>query len=142
MLSLLCFTITSQAQIKTEKIDFTKMSGRGIEVKNIDRPGVILLFDGGEAQYVPAFYDKKNNEEAALRMYYGNILTVKGKQSKIKEIHFKFATKAKTKLTTLKVIPKGMMSLKRIKKDIDTRVRDKKRLEKVGNLVKNSYLYR
>ena len=25
---------------------------------------------------------------------------------------------------------------------IDTRVRDKKRLEKVGNLVKNSYLYR
>ena len=24
----------------------------------------------------------------------------------------------------------------------DTRVRDKKRLEKVGNLVKNSYLYR
>ena len=26
--------------------------------------------------------------------------------------------------------------------NIDTRVRDKKRLEKVGNLVKNSYLYR
>ena len=25
---------------------------------------------------------------------------------------------------------------------INTRVRDKKRLEKVGNLVKNSYLYR
>lgn len=119
MFSLLCFTITSQAQIKTEKIDFTKMSGRGIEVKNIDRPGVILLFDGGEAQYVPAFYDKKYNEEAALRMYYGNILTVKGKQSKIKEIHFKFATKAKTKLTTLKVIPEDMMSLKRIKRDID-----------------------
>ena len=119
MFSLLCFTITSQAQTKTEKIDFTGMSGRGIEVKKIERSGVILLFDGGGAQYVPAFYDKKNNEEAALRMYYGNILTVKGKQSKIKEIHFKFATKAKTKLTTLKVIPKDMMSLKRIKKDID-----------------------
>ena len=28
------------------------------------------------------------------------------------------------------------------KEPIDTRVRDKKRLEKVGNLVKNSYLYR
>ena len=119
MFSLLCFTITSQAQTKTEKIDFTGMNGRGIEVKKIERSGVILLFDGGGAQYVPAFYDKKNNEEAALRMYYGNILTVKGKQSKIKEIHFKFATKAKTKLTTLKVIPKDMMSLKRIKRDID-----------------------
>lgn len=59
MFSLLCFTITSQAQTKTEKIDFTEMSGRGIEVKKIDRPGVILLFDGGEAQYVPAFYEKK-----------------------------------------------------------------------------------
>lgn len=65
MLSLLCFTITSQAQTKTEKIDFTGMSGRGIEVKKIERSGVILLFDGGGAQYVPAFYDKKNNEEAA-----------------------------------------------------------------------------
>ena len=29
-----------------------------------------------------------------------------------------------------------------LKCDIRTRVRDKKRLEKVGNLVKNSYLYR
>ena len=28
------------------------------------------------------------------------------------------------------------------RKSINTRVRDKKRLEKVGNLVKNSYLYR
>lgn len=100
MLSLLCFTITSQAQTKTEEIDFTGMRGRGIEVKKIDRSGVILLFDGGKDTInVPAFYDKKGNEEAALRMYYGNILTVKGKQSKIKEIHFKFATKAKTQLT-------------------------------------------
>ena len=100
MLSLLCFTITSQAQTKTEEIDFTRMSGRGIEVKEIERSGVILLFDGGkDTTYVPAFYEKKGNEEAALRMYYGNILTIKGKQSKIKEIHFKFATKAKTKLT-------------------------------------------
>ena len=120
MLSLLCFTITSQAQTKTEEIDFTGMRGRGIEVKKIERSGVILLFDGGKDTInVPAFYDKKNNEEAALRMYYGNILTIKGKQSKIKEIHFKFATKAKTKLTTLKVIPEDMMSLKRIKRDID-----------------------
>ena len=31
---------------------------------------------------------------------------------------------------------------KRIIDYINTRVRDKKRLEKVGNLVKNSYLYR
>lgn len=60
MLSLLCFTITSQAQTKTEKIDFTGMRGRGIEVKKIERSGVILLFDGGkDTTYVPAFYDKK-----------------------------------------------------------------------------------
>ncbi len=113
MFSLLCFTITSQAQIKTEKIDFTKMSGRGIEVKNIDRPGVILLFDGGEAQYVPAFYEKKGNEEAALRMYYGNILTVKGINGKIKEVRFWFVTKVKdNKFSTLKENKDGAIPLK------------------------------
>ena len=69
------------------------MSGRGIEVKKIDRPGVILLFDGGEAQYVPAFYDKKYNEEAALRMYYGNILTIKGINGKIKKVRFGLSLK-------------------------------------------------
>lgn len=114
MLSLLCFTITSQAQTKTEKIDFTGMSGRGIEVKKIERSGVILLFDGGkDTTYVPAFYDKKNNEEAALRMYYGNILTVKGINGKIKEVRFWFVTKVKdNKFSTLKENKDGAIPLK------------------------------
>lgn len=114
MLSLLCFTITSQAQTKTEEIDFTRMSGRGIEVKKIERSGVILLFDGGkDTTYVPAFYDKKNNEEAALRMYYGNILTVKGINGKIKEVRFWFVTKVKdNKFSTLKENKDGAIPLK------------------------------
>ena len=114
MFSLLCFTITSQAQTKTEKIDFTEMSGRGIEVKKIERSGVILLFDGGkDTTYVPAFYDKKNNEEAALRMYYGNILTVKGINGKIKEVRFWFVTKVKdNKFSTLKENKDGAIPLK------------------------------
>ena len=114
MLSLLYFTITSQAQTKTEEIDFTRMSGRGIEVKKIERSGVILLFDGGkDTTYVPAFYDKKNNEEAALRMYYGNILTVKGINGKIKEVRFWFVTKVKdNKFSTLKENKDGAIPLK------------------------------
>lgn len=113
MLSLLCFTITSQAQTKTEEIDFTGMRGRGIEVKKIERSGVILLFDGGKDTInVPAFYDKKGNEEAALRMYYGNILTIKGINGKIKEVRFWFVTKVKsTKLSTLKENKEGAIPL-------------------------------
>ena len=120
MLSLLCFTITSQAQTKTEKIDFTGMSGRGIEVKKIERSGVILLFDGGKDTInVPAFYDKKNNEEAALRMYYGNILTVKGINGKIKKVRFWFVTKVKsTKLSTLKENKEGAIPLEPDRKGI------------------------
>lgn len=120
MLSLLCFTITSQAQTKTEEIDFTRMSGRGIEVKKIERSGVILLFDGGkDTTYVPAFYDKKNNEEAALRMYYGNILTIKGINGKIKEVRFWFVTKVKsTKLSTLKENKEGAIPLEPNRKGI------------------------
>lgn len=111
---MLCFTITSQAQTKTEEIDFTRKSGRGIEVKKIERSGVILLFDGGkDTTYVPAFYDKKNNEEAALRMYYGNILTVKGINGKIKEVRFWFVTKVKdNKFSTLKENKDGAIPLK------------------------------
>ena len=114
MLSLLCFTITSQAQTKTEEIDFTRMSGRGIEVKKIERSGVILLFDGGKDTInVPAFYDKKDNEEAALRMYYGNILTIKGINGKIKEVRFWFVTKVKdNKFSTLKENKDGAIPLK------------------------------
>ena len=120
MLSLLCFTITSQAQTKTEEIDFTRRSGRGIEVKKIERSGVILLFDGGkDTTYVPAFYDKKDNEEAALRMYYGNILTIKGINGKIKEVRFWFVTKVKsTKLSTLKENKEGAIPLEPNRKGI------------------------
>lgn len=120
MLSLLCFTITSQAQTKTEKIDFTGMNGRGVEVKKIDRSGVILLFDGGKDTInVPAFYDKKYNEEAALRMYYGNILTVKGINGKIKRVRFWFVTKVKsTKLSTLKENKEGAIPLEPNRKGI------------------------
>lgn len=120
MLSLLCFTITSQAQTKTEEIDFTGMRGRGIEVKKIERSGVILLFDGGKDTInVPAFYDKKGNEEAALRMYYGNILTIKGINGKIKEVRFWFVTKVKsTKLSTLKENKEGAIPLEPNRKGI------------------------
>lgn len=120
MLSLLCLTITSQAQTKTEKIDFTGMNGRGIEVKKIERSGVILLFDGGKDTInVPAFYDKKGNEEAALRMYYGNILTIKGINGKIKEVRFWFVTKVKsTKLSTLKENKEGAIPLEPNRKGI------------------------
>lgn len=120
MFSLLCFTITSQAQTKTEEIDFTRRSGRGIEVKKIERSGVILLFDGGkDTTYVPAFYDKKDNEEAALRMYYGNILTIKGINGKIKEVRFWFVTKVKsTKLSTLKENKEGAIPLEPNRKGI------------------------
>lgn len=113
MLSLLCFTITSQAQTKTEEIDFTRRSGRGIEVKKIERSGVILLFDGGkDTTYVPAFYDKKDNEEAALRMYYGNILTIKGINGKIKKVRFWLVTKVSDKwFSTLKENKKGAIPL-------------------------------
>lgn len=113
MLSLLCFTITSQAQTKTEKIDFTGMNGRGIEVKKIDRSGVILLFDGGKDTInVPAFYDKKGNEEAALRMYYGNILTIKGINGKIKRVRFWLVTKVKNnEFSTLKENKEGAKPL-------------------------------
>lgn len=120
MLCLLCFTITSQAQTKTEEIDFTGMRGRGIEVKKIERSGVILLFDGGKDTInVPAFYDKKGNEEAALRMYYGNILTIKGINGKIKEVRFWFVTKVKsTKLSTLKENKEGAIPLEPNRKGI------------------------
>ena len=120
MFSLFCFTITSQAQTKTEEIDFTRRSGRGIEVKKIERSGVILLFDGGkDTTYVPAFYDKKDNEEAALRMYYGNILTIKGINGKIKEVRFWFVTKVKsTKLSTLKENKEGAIPLEPNRKGI------------------------
>lgn len=120
MLSLLCFTITSHAQTKTEEIDFTGMRGRGIEVKKIERSGVILLFDGGkDTTYVPAFYDKKDNEEAALRMYYGNILTIKGINGKIKKVRFWFVTKVKsTKLSTLKENKEGAIPLEPNRKGI------------------------
>lgn len=114
MLSLLCFAITSQAQTKTEEIDFTRKSGRGIEVKKIERSGVILLFDGGKDTInVPAFYEKKGNEEAALRMYYGNILTVKGINGKIKKVRFWLVTKVKNSgLSTLKENKEGAIPLK------------------------------
>lgn len=120
MLSLLCFTITSQAQTKTEKIDFTGMRGRGIEVKKIDRSGVILLFDGGKDTInVPAFYDKKGNEEAALRMYYGNILTVKGINGKIKRVRFWFVTRISDKwFSTLKEDKDGAIPLEPNRKGI------------------------
>lgn len=120
MFSLLCFTITSQAQTKTEKIDFTGMSGRGIEVKKIDRSGVILLFDGGKDTInVPAFYDKKNNEEAALRMYYGNILTIKGINGKIKRVRFWLVTKVKNnEFSTLKENKEGAKPLEPDRKGI------------------------
>lgn len=113
MLSLLCFTITSQAQTKTEEIDFTGMRGRGIEVKKIDRSGVILLFDGGKDTInVPAFYDKKGNEEAALRMYYGNILTIKGINGKIKKVRFWLVTRISDKwFSSLKENKKGAIPL-------------------------------
>lgn len=120
MLSLLCFTITSQAQTKTEEIDFTGMRGRGIEVKKIDRSGVILLFDGGKDTInVPAFYDKKGNEEAALRMYYGNILTVKGINGKIKRVRFWFVTRISDKwFSTLKEDKDGAIPLEPNRKGI------------------------
>ena len=120
MFSLLCFTITSQAQTKTEEIDFTGMSGRGIEVKKIERSGVILLFDGGKDTInVPAFYDKKNNEEAALRMYYGNILTVKGINGKIKKVRFWLVTRVSDKcFSTLKENKEGAIPLKPDRKGV------------------------
>ena len=120
MFSLLCFTITSQAQTKTEEIDFTGMRGRGIEVKKIDRSGVILLFDGGKDTInVPAFYDKKNNEEAALRMYYGNILTIKGINGKIKRVRFWLVTKVKNnEFSTLKENKEGAKPLEPDRKGI------------------------
>ena len=120
MLSLLCFTITSQAQTKTEEIDFTRKSGRGIEVKKIERSGVILLFDGGKDTInVPAFYDKKGNEEAALRMYYGNILTVKGINGKIKRVRFWFVTRISDKwFSTLKEDKDGAIPLEPNRKGI------------------------
>jgi hypothetical protein len=120
MLSLLCFTITSQAQTKTEEIDFTRKSGRGIEVKKIERSGVILLFDGGKDTInVPAFYEKKGNEEAALRMYYGNILTVKGINGKIKKVRFWLVTKVSDKwFSTLKENKEGAIPLKPDRKGV------------------------
>ena len=120
MLSLLCFTITSQAQTKTEEIDFTGMRGRGIEVKKIDRSGVILLFDGGKDTInVPAFYDKKGNEEAALRMYYGNILTIKGINGKIKKVRFWLVTRISDKwFSSLKENKKGAIPLEPNRKGI------------------------
>jgi len=120
MLSLLCFTITSQVQTKTEEIDFTRKSGRGIEVKKIERSGVILLFDGGKDTInVPAFYEKKGNEEAALRMYYGNILTVKGINGKIKKVRFWLVTKVSDKwFSTLKENKEGAIPLKPDRKGV------------------------
>ena len=80
---------------------------------------MILLFDGGEAQYVPAFYDKKYNEEAALRMYYGNILTIKGINGKIKKVRFWLVTKVSDKwFSTLKENKKGAIPLNPNRKGI------------------------
>ena len=65
-----------------------------------------------------------------------------------KIINFSIQNKLVIGIMTLLLIVWGAVSLGQLPFDStpditnNTRVRDKKRLEKVGNLVKNSYLYR
>lgn len=113
MLSLLCFTITSQAQTKTETICFDDSYHGPERVKKVRQSDVVLLFRIGTNQNsLPTFYAKTKKEEASLRFYGGNILTVQGINGKIKEVRFGFVTKVKNdKFPTLKENKEGAKPL-------------------------------
>lgn len=94
MLSLLCFTITSQAQIKTETICFDDSYHGSERVEKVRQSDVILLFRiGTNPNSLPTFYEKTKKDEASLRFYGGNILTVQGINGKIKRVRFWLVTK-------------------------------------------------
>ena len=59
MFSLLCFTITSQAQTKTETICFDDSYHGTERVEKVRQSDVVLLFKIGTNQYsLPTFYEK------------------------------------------------------------------------------------
>ena len=94
MLSLLCFTITSQAQTKTETICFDDSYHGPERVEKVRQSDVILLFRiGTNPNSLPTFYEKTKKDEASLRFYDGNILTVQGINGKIKRVRFGLVTK-------------------------------------------------
>lgn len=94
MLSLLCFTITSQAQTKTETICFDDSYHGPERVEKVRQSDVILLFRiGTNPNSLPTFYEKTKKDEASLRFYGGNILTVQGINGKIKRVRFGLVTK-------------------------------------------------
>ncbi len=94
MLSLLCFTITSQAQTKTETICFDDSYHGPERVEKVRQSDVILLFRiGTNPNSLPTFYEKTKKDEASLRFYGGNILTVQGINGKIKRVRFWLVTK-------------------------------------------------
>lgn len=113
MLSLLCFTITSQAQTKTETICFDDSYHGPDRVEKVRQSDVVLLFRIGTNQnYLPTFYEKTKKEEASLRFYGGNILTVQGINGKIKRVRFWLVTKVNdNKLSTLKEDKEGAKPL-------------------------------
>lgn len=120
MLSLLCFTITSQAQTKTETICFDDSYHGSERVERVRQSDVILLFRiGTNPNSLPTFYEKTKKDEASLHFYDGNILTIKGINGKIKEVRFWFVTKVKsTKLSTLKENKEGAIPLEPNRKGI------------------------
>lgn len=94
MLSLLCFTITSQAQTKTETICFDDSYHGPERVEKVRQSDVVLLFKiGTNPNSLPTFYEKTKKDEASLRFYGGNILTVQGINGKIKRVRFWLVTK-------------------------------------------------
>lgn len=94
MLSLLCFTITSQAETKTETICFDDSYHGPERVEKVRQSDVVLLFKiGTNPNSLPTFYEKTKKDEASLRFYGGNILTVQGINGKIKRVRFWLVTK-------------------------------------------------
>ena len=94
MFSLLCFTITSQAQTKTETICFDDSYHGPERVEKVRQSDVVLLFKiGTNPNSLPTFYEKTKKDEASLRFYGGNILTVQGINGKIKRVRFWLVTK-------------------------------------------------
>ena len=113
MLSLLCFTITSQAQTKTETICFDDSYHGSERVERVRQSDVILLFRiGTNPNSLPTFYEKTKKDEASLRFYDGNILTVQGINGKIKKVRFWLVTRISDKwFSSLKENKKGAIPL-------------------------------
>lgn len=113
MLSLLYFTITSQAQTKTETICFDDSYHGPERVEKVRQSDVVLLFKiGTNPNSLPTFYEKTKKDEASLHFYDGNILTVQGINGKIKKVRFGFVTKVKNnEFSTLKENKEGAKPL-------------------------------